>query len=54
MERGESAVDNQGAAITEMMDSYQLYFLFLFDFGDLGNGWDTSQLFAVSRGVFVN
>ena len=54
VERGESAVDNQDAAITEMMDSYQLYFLFLFDFGDLGNGWDTSQLFAVSRGVFVN
>ena len=54
VERGESAVDNQDAAITEMMDSYQLYFLFLFDFGDLGNGWDTSQQYAVSRGVFVN
>ena len=54
VERGESAVDNQGAAITEMMDSYQLCtFCSLFDFfGALGMSGILVRTYAVSREVF--
>ena len=39
VERGESAVDNQGAAITETMDNYQLCtFCSCLTLGTLGTG----------------